>query len=257
MRACLLIALLLCVPCQSLHAADATSNETVATKIVQDVLQNLRSDGFQVRMQVAVTNADRRIHPPLKVTVIGERKAAQQRLLVRGISPQGIRNLTFAARAKPGLPLLALTSDTHGETDASDPFSYLFDSGITLWDLMTPWWRWPEQQMIGNDDVDGHASVLIRSRIRSSSSSIAEVLSYVDQEEAFSWKTEIFDHNHRLLRTISVKRALRSEAGVLAAKKMVIDLPGKSSSDIQVYSGDEHYHITPETFALIDRYGHP
>ena len=80
---------------------------------------------------------------------------------------------------------------------------------------------------------------------------IAEVISCVDLETALAWRTELFDHQHSLLRSITVEKTMRTEAGVTAAKMLTVTLP-ESSSKIDIYSGDEHYPITPDTFALLD-----
>lgn len=226
-------------------------NDSDATALAAKIMRGRLSDGFQARMQVAVTDSDKRIHPPFRIAVIGERKPGHQRLLVRGISPAKVRNRLFTAEAESD-QLTTMTSVDGGNLSPVDPSTRLFDSGMVLWDLMTPWWRWPEQKIIGNSEVDGRECTLIRSRNGSRKAPVAEVISCVEQENLLPWRTELYGSDHKLLRIITVKRAIRTESGILAAKAMAIDLPGISSSDVQVYSGDEHYLITPATFALIE-----
>lgn len=238
-----LLSLLLIGSANTALAGDAS---TLAAAMVKSRL----SDGFQVRMQVAVTDSNRRIHPPFKVAVIGQRKQEQQRLLVRGISPAKVRNRMFAAEMVPGR-INAVASTDGSTASAIDPSGHIFDSGIVLWDLLTPWWRWSDQQAIGESEVDGQECTLIRSRHSNSKEPVAEVISCVDELNLLPWRTELYDSGQKLLRTITVTRAIRSESGALAAKAMVIELPGISSSDILVYSGDEHYLISDTTFELI------
>lgn len=222
-----------------------------ASAIAADIVKSRLSDGFQARMQVVITGQDKRIAPPLKIAVIGERTPDRQRLLVRGISPAKVRNRMFAAEMVSGRIEAVAAAD--GTAASSIPSaSRIFDSGIVLWDLMTPWWQWSDQQVIGNDSVDGHGCTLVRSRNASDKEPVSEVVSCVDEQNLLPWRSELFGPGHKLLRTITVKRAIRAESGTLAAKAMVIALPGESSSDVQVYSGDEHYLIAADTFAIID-----
>ena len=123
-----------------LHAADAMDASVMIEKVV-----NMRlSNGFEARMQIEVRNADHRILPPFKLAVIGESSLKQQRLLLRGIAPAKLRDIKLTVEATTEKALKALQSTASGTTTV-DPFVPLFDSGLVPWDLMAPWWRWPEQ----------------------------------------------------------------------------------------------------------------
>ncbi|MBK9160557.1 MAG: hypothetical protein IPM27_03150 [Nitrosomonadales bacterium] len=233
--------------------AQAGAAPSDAAGLAAAMRQARLSDGFEVRMSVQVTGADKRLRPPFKIAVIGQTGSEWQRLLMRGISPNGIRNHFFAADNRSDGTFDAIEYDEHasGSTEY-DPQAGLFDSGMVLWDMFAPWWNWTEQTIVGTDRTSGRQCELIRSRHANSISPVSEVVSCVDRKERLSVRTQLFDARHRLLRTITVERSVRKESGMLAAKKLsVIEADGRMT-ELEVYAGDEHYRITPATFARLD-----
>ena len=92
------IALLLFFVANAALAAEPSAI-TLAGKISHARL----SDGFEARMSVAVIGVDGARAHPVKLAVIGRFTEKSQRLLVRGISPEAVRERYVAAeRAEDG-----------------------------------------------------------------------------------------------------------------------------------------------------------
>jgi hypothetical protein len=49
-----------------------------------------------------------------------------------------------------------------------------------------------------------------------------------------------------------VEQTMRKESGMMAAKRMSITGVDNSITEVAVYSGDEHYRITADTFSSFD-----
>jgi len=76
----------------------------------------------------------------------------------------------------------------------------------------------------------------------------------VDVDGKLSLRTELFDRHHNLIRCILVKQTMRKESGALAAKKLTITAADRTVTEVEVYSGDENYLVTADTFAKLDAY---
>lgn len=218
-----------------------------------------QSDGFELRMTVAVTDAQGQAAAPVRLSVIGQFAAERDRLLVRVLSTDASQRQTLAVeRSADGRIRAIAYGDRAGDgIRVADAQAGLLHSGLVLWDMLTPWWSWPRQQSGRAQDAGGHACTLVRSRpaaraARAGADTIGEVDSCLDAAAGLALKTEIFDSRHALLRAITVDKSLRNGAGGLFAKRMTIRGADGSVTVVEVYGGDEHYGIGQDTFAALD-----
>ncbi|OGS80983.1 MAG: hypothetical protein A2061_06290 [Gallionellales bacterium GWA2_59_43] len=239
--------LLLCTFAQPGLGADAGV-------LVETMKQARLSEGFEARMEAATVAANGRRATPFKLSVVGQIGAERQRLRIRGISPDKVRGRYVAAERNTDGHIRSIQygEAASGSVEKSDPAARLFDSGLVLWDMFGAWWNWPQQSIEGSDRVDGRACTLVRSHTDDGASPVREVLSCVDRDAKLSLRTQLYDRRHALLRTIAVKQTIRKESGALAAKKLSITEADRTATEVEVYSGDEHYLVNADTFAALD-----
>ena len=237
-------------PSYSAEPAVITSSEALA----ESMRKARFSDGFEVRMNVSKVQPDGHRFPPLKLAVIGQISIERERLLFRGISPDKVRNRFFAAEKRATGDIRSIAYDEHisGSLVEAAPFTKVFDTDLVIWDMFAPWWSWPKQSVGGTEQIAGHDCTIVRSQSDAGISPIREVISCVDESERLSLRTQLFDGHHTLVRTISVEQTMRKESGVSAATRMSITGIDKSITEVEVYSGDEHYRITVDTFSAFD-----
>ncbi|HEX5363059.1 MAG TPA: hypothetical protein VFW59_02225 [Gallionella sp.] len=238
-----------------LLAAFAQPGAAADAAALAEAMQQARySDGFTVRMNIASIQPNGRRAMPFKLAVIGQIDAKRQRLLIKGISPDMVRNrFVVAERNADGrIRAIGYTEPSAADIGKVDPTAPLFDSGLVLWDMLAPWWEWPRQNMGETEQIAGRSCTLVRSQTDENFSPIREVISCVDEKARLSLRTQLFDRRHTLIRTISVKQTMRKDSGALAAKKLTIT--DHAVTEVEVYSGDEHYQVTADTFAQFDAY---
>lgn len=225
-----------------------------AAELIAAMKQSRLSEGFEARMQVSVVEPDGRRLPPFKLSVVGQVGAERQRLRIRGISPDPVRGRFVAAErdAVGHIRALGYAGPSSGSVERVEPTAGLFDSGLVPWDMLGAWWDWPRQSVEGSDRIDGRTCTLVRSRTDDEASSVREVLSCVNEDTRLSLRTQLYDHRRRLLRTIAVKQTMRKESGALVAKKLTVAEADRTTTEVEVYSGDEHYLVTSDTFASLD-----
>jgi hypothetical protein len=205
------------------------------------------SDGFEVRLRAVAVGADGRRAAPVKLAVVGRFGVDGQRLMIRGIAPTAVHGRRlFAERAAGGVRAVA------ADGAAADADAGLFGTALTAWDMLTPWWHWPRQRLGSRDRVAGHACTWLHSRAEPATAGINEVASCVDPQAGIAWRTDFFNSRHALLRSISVRQAMKRAHGQLAAKRFVVTTVGRGTTEVEVYGGDEEYAIVAETFAPLD-----
>ena len=227
----------------------ASAAEISALKLAESMQQARYSDGFQARMNIAVIQADGARSMPFRIAVIGQYSEHRQRLLIRVIAA-GLPRVVAAERDREGNIRAFEYRAPDSEATPVDPYARLFGSGLTVWDLFGGWWSWPTQERAGTDSVAGRECVLLRSQ--NATSKIRTVQSCVDQEAKLSLRTQMYQHGRTLLRSVVVERMLRKESGAMAAKNLYILEADRTLTELDVYSGDEHYSIEPDTFARLD-----
>jgi len=227
---------------------DSASPSTLA----ESMKEATRSNGFEARMSISTSGTGE--SKSLKIAVVGQFLGDRERLLVRGISPKEIRNRFFAAERSADGRIRAIEygeNSAHMATEV-DPFAGLFGSEMVLWDMFGIWWDWPKQSLGETERIAGRDCTPLHSQSNIATVPIREVVSCVDQDGRLSLKTQLFDGRHLLLRTIFVGRTMRRDSGTKAAKRLRITGQGGAVSEIDVYDGDEHYSISPETFAALE-----
>ena len=228
-----------------------------AAALAESMRQASYSDGFEERMNITTVNSEGHRSVPIKLAVIGQFGTERQRLLIRGISPANVRDrFVFAERHADGW----MSSNEYGAHIARgnvevDLFTQLFGTKLVIWDMFSPWWHWPKQSLGGTEKIDGRNCIIVRSQSDSKNYPIPEVVSCVDKDAGLSLKTQLFDGRHKLIRTISVVQMVGKESGAMAAKEVSIKGPDNSVTEAELYSGDEHYSITADTFPTFN--SHP
>lgn len=214
-----------------------------AAELVQQMLAAQHSAGFSLRLQIT-DSGEGAAAAPVKLALIGQADSAGRRLLVRGIAPAAIHDQQRLAELSGPPPGCMHTLAAHGSVDPQAP---LFGTPLTLWDLLGAWWYWPRQTVIGHDRVAGQECTLIRSRPAQPTTPVREVVSCIDAEAGLSWRTQLFAADGSLLRSITVRTALRHDSGRLSPRRALLTA-GRRSVEIEAYSGDEHYTVAATTF---------
>ena len=254
MRKAAIAALLLLAPPPGPVLAAEPPPAASAAPLAEAMRQGKRSDGFEARMRVATVLPDGRRLPQCKLAVIGQSGADGERLLIRGISPDRVRDLFFAAerRADGEIRSIAFAGDAASRSAQADSFANLLGSGLSLWDLLSPWWNWQQQEFGGTERIGGRDCSIVRSLSDSPASAIREVVSCVDRDAGLALRTQLFDGRHALVRTIFVVQTMRRESGATAARRLLITGVGNATTEIDFYSGDEHYRVPADAFVPLD-----
>lgn len=243
------IGLLLGLAC----ATQSRAEEPVASALVSTVRQARLSQGFEVRMSLSVIQPDGARAVPVRLAIIGQIGIERQRLLIRGISPEAVRNrLIVAERAADGrVQAFEYQAGNVGEV-ATDPYRRLYNSGLVVWDMFAPWWDWQTQTLGATRQISGRECRQLRSVAEASAGEIAEVLSCVNETARLALGTELLDAHRRPLRTLTVQHLMRKASGAMTAKKLTVTEADRTVTEIEIYAGDEHYEIAPDTFARLD-----
>ncbi|MEI7841583.1 MAG: hypothetical protein WCI39_01005 [Gallionellaceae bacterium] len=239
-----------------LFFAEAHSAEQEAHSIAAMMQQAKYSNGFEARLNISVTKANGAQAFPLKLAVIGQVAADKQRVVIRGISPDWVREQYFAVEQLQDGRIKAVQYQTAKMAEFSpfDVNAKLLESNLVAWDMLSPWWGWPTQIFAGRGYINGRDCINIRSINNNKNAAIREVESCVDQQAKVSLKTRLFGAQQQLLRmTTVVKLMAKGEEGAMIAKKLTIQEAGKMRTEIEVYAGDDQYQVSPETFAALDR----
>jgi len=219
---------------------------TSASALVESMRAARQSDGFEMRVMLQPSGGG----DAVRIALIGQFRDGRERLLVRGIAPAYIRGRSVVSE-RFGDRVESTSYDPGSSAGASraDPLAPLFGSALNAWDLMAPWWQWPVQVDDGPRTISGHACTQVRSRPdRREASAVAEAISCVDAPNGLVWKTTLLDSRHRVLRSIEVTRVLRTQAGRSTARSASITDADGAVTRFDVYGGDEHYEIRPDTF---------
>ncbi len=238
---------LLCGVLLPAHGEAAAGKSALA--LAESMRAARESDGFELRITLQGPGAAAR--DALRIALIGQSREGRERLLVRGIAPAGIRGHAIVCErsADPGEEP-SCVQDTSADTVRTDAMAGIFGSTLVAWDLMAPWWDWPVQVDEGPQAIAGHACTQVRSRPeRRPVSGVSEALSCVDARNGMAWKTTLFDSHHRVLRSIEARRDIRTQAGHSTARSAAITDADGAVTLVEVYAGDEHYQVRPDTFA--------
>ena len=240
-----------CVGCAACLAEPVVAGS--AGDLADAMMTRLYSEGFEARMSISITKSGAHAGP-IKVAVIGQLGPERQRLLVKGISPDSVRDRFVAVERKPDGAIRAIQYDGASENVSEvDPFAGLFDTGVVVWDLLSPWWQWPVQRIVGTDHRDGRDCTVVRSKRADAISPIAEVVSCVEPGTRLALRTQFFDARGALVRTKELGQIVRTASGSVVAKTLSIKGRNGSVTEIDVYGGDEQYSIRADTFARLER----
>ena len=205
-------------------------------------------------MTISVTKIGGTHTGPIKLAVIGQLSPERQRLLIKGISPESVRDRFVAVERKPDGSIHAIRYEVASASVSDvDPFANIFETGIVVWDLLSPWWQWPLQHIVGTDHRDGRDCTVVRSKRADAISPIAEVVSCVELGTRLALKTQLFDARGTLVRTKELGQLVHAASGSVVARTLSINERNGSVTEIQVYGGDEQYSIRADTFSRLDR----
>jgi len=227
----------------ALPAAAAPTAAELAAKMREARL----TPGFEARFQAVNLAPDGQRSTPIKAAVVGQFDATRRRLVLRGIAPEAIRDEIRAVEYR--VDGCSRAADGNGP---ADPFAPLFGTRLVAWDMLAPWWDWSRQSLAGADRVAGRECVLVRSRADDRDTPpIREVLSCIDADAGISLRTQLFDSHGALVRDITVVTTMRKESGLLAARKVTVAVSDKRT-EVETYSGDEHYEVPVGAFAKLE-----
>jgi len=228
-----------------------------AAALAKSVRQVRFSDGFEVRLSLTVIDADGHRAAPIKLAVVGQFGVDKARLVVRGISPDAVRDRFVAAERDPSgrLRVLQYARPLADGVAEADPLARLFGSDLVVWDMLSPWWDWPQQSAAGTGAAAGRDCAVVRSQANLLAAQVREVVSCVDAALGLALKTELLDARRAPVRTMAVEQVLRNVSGVAFVKRMTITSADKSATEVEIYAGDENYAIAADTFAALD--AHP
>ena len=233
--------------CSLARGADAPVS---ASELAAQVRSQRLSDGFQVRLRTVTIDAEGRRGETDRLALIGQFGPERLRLLVRGIAPSALQGRSVAAQMQADGRVRVFGQD--GSAPVADPYMKLFGSELVVWDLLAPWWSWPQQSIEGTQTLLGRQCTVLRSRSSALDSPIAEVVSCVVSDGELSLRTELFDERHALVRRILVTQTARRESGALAARQFMVSGVGGRTTEVQVYSADERYFIDADVFSLLN-----
>ncbi len=222
---------------------------TSASALVESMRAARESDGFEMRVSLQRSGAA--AGDVVKIALIGQFHDGRERLLVRGIAPADIRGHSIVSeRFGDRIESTSYEQASTPGASRADPSAGVFGSAMIVWDLMAPWWDWPVQIDEGPRTISGHACTQVRSRSdhRREGSTVTEAISCVDAPNGLAWRTTLLDSHHHVLRSIEVTRVLRTQAGRSAARSASITDADGTVTLVEVYGGDEHYEIRPDTF---------
>ena len=225
-----------------------------AAALAKSVRQVRFSDGFEVRLSLTVIDADGHRAAPIKLAVVGQFGVDKARLVVRGISPDAVRDRFVAAERDPSgrLRVLQYARPLADGVAEADPLARLFGSDLVVWDMLSPWWDWPQQSAVGTGAVAGRDCRVVRSQANAPAAHVHEVVSCVDAALGIALKTELLDARRSPVRTTVVEQVMRNVSGVAFVKRMTITSGDRSATEVEVYAGDENYLIGADTFAALD-----
>lgn len=213
-----------------------------AAQVVGRLREARLSPGFELRLRVVDAAAGATAGNGLKLSLVGRFEPDRRSLAIRGIAPETVNGQIMVIDHAAGCTRAA---DRSGSVD---PFAELHGSGLAAWDLVAPWLDWQQQSLGGGDRVAGRECTVLRSR--NDDGPIREVRSCVDTEAGLTLRTRLFDAQGRLLRSIQVLATTRKESGALAARRIAITR-GDRHTELEAYSGDEHYEVPADAFALV------
>jgi hypothetical protein len=228
-----------------------------AAALAKSIRQARVSEGFEVRLSLTVIDADGHRAAPIKLAVVGQFGADRARLVVRGISPDAVRDRFVAAErdASGRVRALQYVKPLADGVAEADPYARLFASDLAVWDMLSPWWDWPQQSAAGTGAAAGRDCTVLRSQANLPAAHVREVVSCVDAALGLALKTEVLDARRAPVRTMAVEQVLRNVSGVAFVKRMTITSADKSATEVEIYAGDENYLIAADTFAALD--AHP
>lgn len=242
---CLLAA---CAPCEGASSAAADG-----TSIARAMREARYSDGFEVRLAVSTIEADDRRGATSRVAVVGRNLAEAGSVVVRSLVRSAGQPASIVARldADGTVRAVRVESSAGGPAVAIDPGADRPFAGLSIWDMLTPWWQWPRQTLNGQTNVGGHDCSLVTSS-GPGDLAVRSVVSCVDLDGRIALRTDLLDRNGERLRRIEVTQTLRNSKGTLSPKKIRITEPGRMPLEVEVYAGDEHYVVDPGVFLLLD-----
>lgn len=249
---CRILSLLLLLLTSAL-VGEACGAESSATEWLDLIKQARRSDGFEARMSVTVTKPNGQRNLPIKLSVIGQIRSDQQRFKIRGISPELVRNhfVEVSQYADGRIGVVAYEPSSTDEKNL-DPLARLYDSGLVAWDMLAPWWGWQKQAVGEVNANDGRECTVVLSKSETGTIGIAEAVSCISRDARLALTTELLDDHRKLVRTLKVERMMRKDSGAMAAKRVVITEANGTITEIEIYSGDEHYQMGADAFARSD-----
>ena len=225
--------------------------------LAQALLKARQSEGFEARFQVEVHDSTGLRHGPLKLALIGQFGESRGHLMLRVISPAALNQQAWAAKIDESDAITAVRFNIADiqTVESMDPNAALLDTDLVLADLLAPWLNWQKQTAVGLSRVAGHDCHELRSKSDTQDAVISEVISCIDPDLGVAYKTTLFDHEHRRVRSIQIEQTMAGSGGRLLAKRVRITGPDRHETNLVLYGGDEQYIVRPESFSPLRQSG--
>ena len=242
--------------CLAAHG-EGTTRLPSADEVARSMLEARQSAGFEIRVRLSDVQPDDSRSSMGQLSVIGEFDPEGGRLVTRRISGVGVTASPMSAEVNARGRVRVVRSDAEhgGEISEADPFAAEPYPGLFIWDMLAPWWMWPQQTVQGIGEVAGTRCLRIVSRTTASDSPIRSVASCVDMQRGLALQTLLLDAHDKVVRRIDVERTAQRSSGAAGASRMRITGMNAKAIAVEVYSGDEHHENTADTFSALRQLG--
>ena len=252
--ACAIFACVLCQSATPLPIADADAD--AGASLARAMREAHVSDGFEVRMSVSILEPDGDRRAPYRVAVVGQASGDGGWISVRPLVRQAGQAVNVVARldAEGAVRAVRLNGRSGAPAVAIDPYADRTLDGLSVWEMLSPWWQWPQQTLQGETQIAGRTCSLITSRA-TPDAIVRSVASCVDTRGRIALRTDLLDARGERLRRIEVTQVIRNARGSLNPKRILITEPGRAGVELDLYAGDEHYVVDREAFPALNDAG--
>jgi hypothetical protein len=229
-----------------------------ATPNANDIAKNLRenqySEGFQARFNVLRRNQKGAIAAPMQLILIGQVNAQQRRFLLRSLSAnKPLSPRIFIEQTQTNPPKVLRLNAAEETPSLIQPNEPLLELSLQASDLLSPWWSW--QHSLGSTlKINGKECQILHSVNPSTVQNLAyhRAESCIDLQQNMALRIQIFNPENIEVRRIDVLQTLKKSNGRgYVAKKFTLTDQARKVTEFEIYSGDDEYQITAETFATL------
>lgn len=232
---------------------EGTARLSSADEVVRSMREARQSAGFEIRVRLSDVRPDDNHSATGQLSVIGEFDPEGGRLVTRRISGVNVTALQMTAEvdARGRVRVVQSNAEHDGAISEADAFAAEPYPGLFIWDMLAPWWMWPQQTVKGIEEVAGTRCLRIVSRTTAIDSPIRSVASCVDMQSRLALQTLLIDAHEKVVRRIDVERVVQRSSAAAGASRMRITGTDGKAITAEIYSGDQHHENTASTFSAL------